>query len=167
MTTTCSTPNVGLCKSLGADEVIDYKKGSVVDALLTSEKFDHAVDNVGNINDKALWWRCHEYMKPGASYVLVAGELSVTSVIDMVKRAALPKFLGGLKGKVDGFWPESKPEDLVKVAEWVKEGKVKVVIDHKFAFEEGAKAVEKLKTGRAKGKVVIDVALETYKRDWE
>ncbi len=167
VTTTCSTPNMELCKSLGADEVIDYKKGSVLEALIASDKFDHAVDNVGNINDKAFWWRCNEYLKPGASYVLVAGELSVTSVIDMVKRAVLPKFLGGLQGKVDGFWPESKPEDLEHVAEWVKEGKVKVVIDHKFSFEEGNKAIEKLKTGRAKGKIVIDVALDTYKRDWE
>lgn len=167
VTTTCSTLNVELCKSLGADEVIDYKTSSVIDALLASEKFDHAVDNVGNINDKVLWWRCNEYLKPGASYVLVAGELSVTSVIDMVKRAVLPRFFGGLKGKVDGFWPESKPEHLEQVAEWVKEGKVKVVIDHKFPFEEGNKAMEKLKTGRAKGKVVIDVALETYRKDWE
>ncbi|EKD20011.1 uncharacterized protein L3040_002311 [Drepanopeziza brunnea f. sp. 'multigermtubi'] len=163
VTTSCSTTNVELCKSLGADEVLDYKKGSVLDALLASEKFDHAVDNVGHIEDKALWWKCHEYMKPGASYVLVAGEISVPSVVDMAKRALLPRFLGGLKGKVDGFWPEPKPEDLQKVATWVKEGTVKVTIDHTFSFEEGAEAVTKLKSGRAKGKILIDVALATYK----
>ncbi|KAG4424985.1 hypothetical protein IFR04_001956 [Cadophora malorum] len=168
VTTTCSTTNVELCKRLGADVVIDYKHDNVLAALLASgQKFDHAVDNVGHIEDKELWWRWNEYAKPGASYVLVAGELSVTSVIDMAKRALLPKFLGGLKGKIDGFWPAPKPENLAQVATWIKEGKVKPVIDQKFAFEDGAKALEKLKTGRAKGKIVIDVALETYKKSCE
>jgi NADPH:quinone reductase-like Zn-dependent oxidoreductase len=69
-----------------------------------------------------------------------------------------------LKGKIDGFWPAPKPEDLEQVALWIKEGKVKPVIDQKFEFEDGAKAFEKLKTGRAKGKIVVDVALETYRK---
>ncbi|KAK0124574.1 hypothetical protein ONS95_009523 [Cadophora gregata] len=164
VTTTCSTGNVELCKRLGADVVIDYKAGNVLTALLASgEKFDHAVDNVGHIEDRELWWRWHEYAKPGASYVLVAGELSVRSVVDMVKRAVVPRFLGGLKGKIDGFWPAPRPEDLERVAGWIKDGKVKPVIDQKFALEDGAKAMAKLKTGRAKGKIVIDVALDSYK----
>ncbi|KAI6716003.1 zinc-binding dehydrogenase [Diplocarpon mali] len=161
VTTTCSTANVELCQGLGADEVIDYKKGSVLDALLARGlKFDHAVDNVGNISDKNLWWNCNQFLKPGASYVLVAGELSVAGIIDTVKRKLLPRFCGGLKGKVDGFWPESKPEHLEQVAKWVREGKVKVIVDHKYSFEEGVEAFGKLKSGRAKGKIVIAIAPE-------
>ena len=44
------------------------------------------------------------------------------------------------------------------------EGKVRPVIDQKFVFEEAPKAFEKLKGGRTKGKLVVDVASETYKK---
>lgn len=161
VTTTCSTTNVELCKSLGADEVVDYKKHSVLEALKASgHKFDHAVDNVAS--EKELYWRSQEYLQPGAAYVLVGGEPSFANAGDMLKRKVLPGFLGGIKGNVEGFWPEKKPEDLEQIAKWMQEGKVKAVIDQKFPFEEAPKAFEKLKTGRAKGKIVIDVASETY-----
>ncbi|KAH8593542.1 putative zinc-type alcohol dehydrogenase-like protein C16A3.02c [Bisporella sp. PMI_857] len=156
VTTTCSTTNVELCKSLGADEVIDYKKGNVLEALLASgAKFDHAVDNVGY--DPELWWRCHEYLKPGARYDLVAGSPSFRYAAMKV----WPGFLGGLKAKVEAFTPNPDPNDVSKILEWVKDGKVKVIIDQVVPFEDGAKAIAKLKTGRAKGKIVVNVAGES------
>jgi len=163
VTTTCSTTNVELCKSLGADRVVDYKKESVVEALLASGyRFDHAVDNVGM--QKELVWRSHEYLKPGSTYVVVGGGISLANITDSLKRKLLPGFLGGLKGNVVGFWPKQKSEDLQQIGEWMKTGKVKAVIDQKFLFEEAPQAFEKLKTGRARGKIVVDVALETYKK---
>lgn len=161
VTTTCSTPNVELCKSLGADEVIDYKKTNVLEALKGFEtKFDHVVDNVGT--EKELYWHCHEYMKPGAAYVMVGGGISLDGVGDAVKRKFLPRFLGGIKGNLEGFWPKPNQEDLQQIATWMAEGKVRTVIDTKFSFEEAPKAFEKLKTGRARGKIVVDVASDTY-----
>ena len=161
VTTTCSTPNVSLCKSLGADEVVDYKQENVIEALKASgRKFDHAVDNVAM--DKYLYWRSHEYMKPGAAYVLVGGAPAFAAISDLLKRKTLPVFLGGIKGKIENFWPAAKSEDMEQIAQWIKEGKVRVLIDQKFGFDEVPKAFEKLKTGRARGKIVVDVALETY-----
>lgn len=163
VTTTCSTPNVELCKSLGADEVVDYKKSNVIEALKASgHRFDHAVDNVAK--DKDLYWRSQEYMQPNGAYILVGGEPSFAAVGDLLKRKLLPVFLGGIKGKFEGFWPTAKPEDLEQIAEWIKEEKVRTVIDQKYGFEEAPKAFEKLRTGRARGKIVVDVALETYKQ---
>ena len=163
ITTTCSTPNVELVKSLGADRVIDYKKENVLEALQNiGDKFDHAVDNVGTQHE--LPWHCHEFMKPNAKYVVVGGEPTLDGLGDMMKQKLLPKFLGGVKGNVEGFWPQQKPEDLGQIAEWMADGKVKTMIDSRFKFEEAPQAFEKLKTGRAKGKIVVDVDVESYKK---
>ena len=165
VTTSCSTANVELCKSLGADEVVDYKKQSVVEALKACEhKFDHVVDNVGA--DMNLYWRCHEYTAPEAVYVMVGGTPSFGFVVDSLKRKFWPGFLGGGKRKFMSFFAEPRNEELEQIGGWMKEGKVKPVIDQKFAFEQAPKAIEKLKTGRAKGKIVVDVASETYRKAW-
>ncbi|KAN0102107.1 putative zinc-type alcohol dehydrogenase-like protein C16A3.02c [Hyaloscypha variabilis] len=163
--TSCSTPNVELCQSLGADEVVDYKKGSVVKALNASGvKFDHVVDNVGTTME--LYWHCHEFTKPEAQYVMVGGGPGVGSATERFKAKRLPSFLGGGKRAYSGFWPEAKLDDLKPIGLWIKEGKVKAVIDEKFVFEEAPKAFAKLKTGRARGKIVVDIASETYKAAW-
>ena len=165
VTTTCSTANVELCKSLGADEVVDYRKTSVVEALKASgHKFDHVVDNVAA--DLKLYWHCHEYTKPGALYVMVGGTPSLGFVWDNLKMRLWPGFLGGGKRKLEGFFPTPKTEDLAQVGAWMKEGKVKPIIDSKFPFEQAPEAFRKLKTGRSRGKIVVDVASETYKKSW-
>lgn len=156
VTTTCSTRNVELCKSLGADVVLDYTKGNVFQALKASNvSFDHAVDNVGS--NEELVWKCHELMKPGAAYVKVAGDITWGGLIDSTKRKFWPGSLGGIKGNLEGFWPKPAVEDLSQLAEWMKEGRMKAVIDESFSFESAPKAFEKLKTGRARGKVVVKV----------
>ncbi|KAL8916069.1 MAG: hypothetical protein Q9208_008723 [Pyrenodesmia sp. 3 TL-2023] len=158
VTTTCSTANVEFCRTLGADRVIDYKQETVLDVLLKADgpKFDHAVDNVGS--DEQLPLQCHRFLRPGALFVIVGGEASLKSVTQALKRTFLPGFLGGVKGNVQMFWPEHKVQDLQQIAEWMQAGKVKAVIDLKFPFEQAVEAFGKLKTGRARGKIVIDMA---------
>ena len=159
VTTTCSTPNVDLCKRLGADTVIDYKKENVLDSLRKSGiKYDHAVDNVGT--SKELIWQNHEFTQRGALYILVGVEPSLASLTDGLKRKIVPGFLGGLKRKVMGFWPKQNCEDLQQMGDWMAKGTVKAVIDQKFAFSDAPQAVERMKTGRARGKIVIDVTSE-------
>jgi NADPH:quinone reductase-like Zn-dependent oxidoreductase len=165
VTTSCSTANVELCRSLGADEVVDYKKGNVVEALKASEhKFDFVVDNVNS--DMDLYWRCHEYTTPEAQYVMVGGGQGLAAGLERLKAKILPAFLGGGKRRYSGFWPAAKLEDLRQIGEWMKEGKVKAVIDERFGFKGASEAFAKLKTGRARGKIVVDVASETYKKAW-
>lgn len=159
---TCSTPNVELCKSLGADEVIDYKKGSVLEALKKQHPpFDHIVDNVGG--NYELFWRAHEYSQPAARYVYVGGTPSLSFAMFMVKAKFWPGFLGGGKRAYQGIFAQQRPEELRQIGEWIVEGKIKPVIDSKVPFAEAPTGVTKQKSGRARGKIVVDVALEGEK----
>ncbi|KAJ9625814.1 hypothetical protein H2203_004577 [Taxawa tesnikishii (nom. ined.)] len=154
VTTTCSTVNVELCRSLGADRVIDYKKEKVVEALNASGvRFDHVVDNVGS--DMSLYWRCHEYTKPSALYVYVGHPMNVGAFVSSMTRKVLPGFLGGGKRRSTGFLAAAKADDLRQIVKWMEEGKVRSVIDSKFAFDQVPQAFERLKTGRAKGKIIV------------
>jgi NADPH:quinone reductase-like Zn-dependent oxidoreductase len=160
VTVTCSTANVELCKSLGADEVVDYKKGDVVGELVAGgHKFDHVVDNVGSIE---LYKKCHEFMHPKAVYAMV-GHPSGMFTLEMLSVRILPGFLGGGKRTYQSFMAKPNVKQLDQIGQWMKEGKVKAVIDSKFPFEQAPDAFRKLKTGRAKGKILVDVASETYK----
>lgn len=161
VTTTCSTPNVELCKSLGADEVIDYKRFNILSTLMRSEKFDHVVDNVGT--DKELYWRAHEYLKEGKVYILVAQDINLDVAQDQLKRRFWPTRWGGLQRTVESFFPMPNADDLNKLAKWMADGILKPTIDNVYSFEEAPKAFERLRTKRATGKVIIDIASETYK----
>lgn len=165
VTTTCSGANVEFCRGLGADEVIDYRQNNVVDALKASgHRYDHVVDNVGN--NKELYWRCHEFTKPSALYIFVGDELSLANIWENVKRKFWPAFLGGGKRKVTGFFAQAKPDHLEQVAGWMKEGKVRTAIDQKFPFEQAPRAIERLKTKRARGKILVEVTSEPLKSVW-
>ena len=76
ITTSCSTANVELCKSLGADEVIDYKEKDVVTALkeevnndFDGKGYDLVVDNVGQPAN--LHKGADNFLKPSGKYVQV------------------------------------------------------------------------------------------------
>jgi len=72
-----------------------------------------------------------------------------------------------MRNKYNAFLVDSaKPENAAKVGQWVAEGKIKLIIDHKYSFEEAPEAIARLKTSRAKGKIVIDVASETFGSSW-
>lgn len=156
VTTTCSTANVELCKSLGADEVIDYKQQSPLQALQASgRKYDHVVDNVGVPTN--LYWKSHEYTNPSAIFVAVGAILSLPFFYEATLMRLLPGFLGGGRRKLQGFVTEARPDQLSQIAQWIREGRVRPIIDSQYGFEDAPKAFEKLKTGRAKGKIIVEV----------
>ena len=156
VTTTCSTANVELCKSLGADEVIDYKNTNIVEALAAKGQiFQLVVDNVGTPAD--LYKQSASYLLPNGKFVQVGASSGFASLVQIGSNFLLPGFLGGGKRSYQMLITKTSSRDLKELGVWMKEGKIKAVLDEVFDWEDAPKAFEKLKTGRSKGKIVIHV----------
>ncbi|RYP81388.1 hypothetical protein DL769_002005 [Monosporascus sp. CRB-8-3] len=156
----CSAANADLCKSLGADEVIDYKTQDVCEVLRArardGDKFALVVDNVGS--PRNLYKAADDFISPGGKFVQVGGGFTLGDMRMVASRALLPSFLGGGRHKFQYLLTKNKQEDSVRIAEWMKEGKVKAVIDETFAYKDVPEAYRKLKTGHARGKIVVKVS---------
>jgi NADPH:quinone reductase-like Zn-dependent oxidoreductase len=161
VTVTCSPANEERVRSLGADEVINYREGNVLQQLKTIAKdkgrlYDHVVENVPSVN--RLYEEAHHYLKPGGNFVQVAAmDESIRGVFIMAKRALLPKWLGGGKRRWIFLTAKNDLPTFQKLANWVEKGQLNIDIDSEFEFEETRKAIEKLRSGRAKGKIVVKV----------
>lgn len=154
VTTSCSTPNVQLCKELGADEVIDYKAAPLTGVLtMKGQVYDLIADNVGVPAD--LYKACHHFLKPSGRYVQVGGEPS--QAMNIMSRALQPSFLGGGKRPWQFVSVQIKQPGLRQVADWMADGKVKAVVQKVYPFQEAPEAYVVSKTGRTKGKLVVKV----------
>lgn len=158
VTVSCSAGNAELCRGLGADEVIDYKTQDVGAVLKAKGKvFRLVVDNVGFTpgGQEDLYLAANAFLKDDGHFIQVGGGASKAMVVAIAKRALVPGFLGGGKRRWRLIATAQSHEGLARIGEWMRTGDVKAVIDEVFAFEDAATAYEKLKTGRAKGKIVV------------
>jgi NADPH:quinone reductase-like Zn-dependent oxidoreductase len=78
-------------------------------------------------------------------------------LIETARVAFLPSWLGGAKNKWQLIFLSADERDLRDFSDFVRQGKIKPVVDSVFAFEDTMKAYERIMTNRAKGKVVIKV----------
>lgn len=154
--TTCSTANIELCKQLGADEVIDYKKTDIVANLKARGKvFDLVVDNVGSTTE--LCDHSNQYLKSGGTFVLVGvgASMSLSGIFSTLVKQLRPAIMGG-----KGFYFVQQKNDrrfFEQIGQWMGEGKARAVIDSTFSFDEVQEAYKTLRKGRAKGKIVVHV----------
>jgi NADPH:quinone reductase-like Zn-dependent oxidoreductase len=160
VTVSCSGKNVEFCKGLGADECVDYTKGSLAETMKArageGEVFDLVVDNVGVPRD--LYKASDLFLRMGGTYMQVAAaDETVGDVLNMFSRWLLPWFLGGGRHPWKILMLKNSVEELVRIGQWVKEGKINVVLDSVFEFEDAAEAYKKLRTKRARGKIVVRV----------
>lgn len=147
VTGVCSTTNVEMVKSLGADRVIDYKKE---DFTNSSETYDIIFDTVG----KSSFSQCKNVLKPGGRYlspVFSSGillQMLATSIIGnkKVKFAAT-----GLRSK------EDKVKDMNFLKELIEAGHLKSVIDRRYPMEQIVEATRYVDAGHKKGNVVINI----------
>jgi NADPH:quinone reductase-like Zn-dependent oxidoreductase len=152
VTGVCSTRNVDLVKSLGADHVIDYTKE---DFTKGAERYDVMLDNVGN---RSLS-ECKGVLTPKGKYVLVGGG-----------GASDQGFLGGLgkalwavvyskfvNQQMGMMMADANQKDLTILADMMQSGKVRAVIDRTYKLDQVPEAIRYLEQGHARGKVIVTV----------
>lgn len=160
VTTSCSGPNVDLCKSLGADDVIDYRTTDLVQELTRrSTQFDLLVDNV-NVGGSPLFWAAHNYLKPEGKYVTIAGDVSPSKIWSLLQMFLLPAWLGGGQRTPKFVMCASSAEQYAQLAQWMQEGKLKTVVEETYDMERAGEAFARSKSGRARGKVIVKVCGE-------
>ena len=142
VTGVCSSTNLELVKSLGADKVIDYTKE---DFAKGSETYDTIFDTVGKIT----FSHCKSSLKKNGRFLLAVA--TVPQFLQM-----LWTWLIGGKKVVAGVAIESK-EDLIFLKELIEAGKIKSTIDRRYPLEQTADAHRLVDTGHKKGSVVITV----------
>ena len=142
VTGVCSSTNLEMVKSLGADKVIDYTKE---DFTKSGQTYDIIFDTVA----KSSFSRCKSSLKKRGVYLKTFPALAnLTSKIGS-KRAMFAAV---------GLRPSSeKSKDLIFVKELIQAGKMKPVIDRRYPLEEIVEAHSYVEKGHKKGNVVITV----------
>jgi len=148
VTGVCSTRNVEMVRSIGADHVVDYTKE---DFTRNGQQYDVIYDAVGNRSVSAY----KRALKPQGKCV-IAG---FTTLPRLLEHMILGPILSRGKQKI-GMMSIAKPnkQDLTFISELLDAGKVVSVIDRRYSLSETAVAIRYLETGRARGKVIISVA---------
>ncbi|KIA75494.1 hypothetical protein HK57_00043 [Aspergillus ustus] len=161
VTASCSPANVTYLRDLGADVLIDYRAQDVIQALnqhvsQTGQGFDRVIDFVGN--DMEMYWQSPGFLKEDGKYVLVGTDSMWELARNMLKISLLPKVLGGGQRKFQLMQVKLKKSDMERLAGFVFEGKVRPVVESVFALTEVPKAFKELRTGKRRGKLVVQVA---------
>jgi NADPH:quinone reductase-like Zn-dependent oxidoreductase len=151
VTAVCSTGNVELARSLGADRVIDYTRE---DFTRSGERYDLLFDNAGSRS----WWACKRVLEPNATVVLIGGPKKNRLLGPLGHIVAMK--LGSLRSsrKTAFFVAKLNQQDLEVLGEMLESGAVRPVIDRRYELSETADAVRYLGEGHAKGKILISVA---------
>jgi NADPH:quinone reductase-like Zn-dependent oxidoreductase len=148
VTGVCSTRNVEMVRSIGADHVIDYTQE---DFTKSARRYDVILDCVGNHS----FSECRRVLNARGSYV-GAGGSSDNWMIGPLARALKALVLSWFVSQKQ-FMVLAKPskEDLTIMGELMATGKVTPVIDRSYSLREVPDAIRYLEAGHARGKVVI------------
>jgi len=150
VTGVCSTRNVAMVRSIGADHVIDY---TLEDFTKGEQRYDLILDNVGN--HSLLQYR--RVLSPKGIFVIVGGPNSGQWIGPMVTPIKALMLSPLVSQKFAPFLAELNQEDLAIMRDLMQAGKVTPVIDRRYKLSEVPAAIRYLEEGHARGKVVIAV----------
>ena len=148
VTGVCSTRNVDMVRSIGADRVIDYTHE---DFTKSGDRYDVILDNVGN-HSLALFRRA---LNPKGRYIAVggpSGRWMIGALARVFAALVLSRFVSQ---KLVMVLAKPNQEDLSIVRGLMEAGKVTPVIDRRYRLSEVPEAMRYLEEGHARGKVVI------------
>ncbi|ALL24919.1 NADP-dependent oxidoreductase [Bacillus tropicus] len=161
VTTTASEAGANLVKSLGADEIINYKTEKFEDIL---KDYDAVFDTIGGTTLE----KSFNIIKSGGNIVSVSGMPNArfgkefgSGFFKTLLFSLASKKLTALEKKHNArysfLFMKPSGDQLRTIANYIEAGKIKPVIDHVFPFEDAQKAMEYSEAGRAKGKIIVKI----------
>ena len=150
VTGVCSTRNVDLVRSLGADHVIDYTRQ---DFTRSGRRYDLILDVEGSRS----WSEYRRVLNPRATFVLIGARMSggLIGPLGHIGRIRLASLRSSQK--VVFFIAKLNKADLAVLGDLLDAGKVTPVIDRRYELSETADAFRYMGEGHAQGKIVITV----------
>jgi NADPH:quinone reductase-like Zn-dependent oxidoreductase len=150
VTGVCSTRNVEMVRSIGADQAVDYTQE---DFTKSARRYDVILDCVGNHS----FSECRRVLNPRGIYVGAGGTTDnwmIGPLTSAIKALVLSWFVSQKQVMV---LAKPSKEDLAIMGKLMESGKVTPVIDRSYSLSEVPDAIRYLEAGHARGKVVITV----------
>ncbi|CAM4085973.1 NADPH:quinone reductase [Bacillus luti] len=161
VTTTASEAGANLVKSLGADEIINYKTEKFEDILTN---YDAVFDTIGGTTLE----KSFNIIKNGGNIVSVSGMPNArfgkefgSGFFKTLLFSLASKKLTALEKKHNAqysfLFMKPSGDQLRTIANYIESGNIKPVIDRVFPFEDAQNAMEYSEAGRAKGKIIVKI----------
>jgi len=152
VTGVCSTRNIDMVRSLGADQVIDYTKE---DFTKSGQRYDLILDNVVNHSLS----ECRRVLNPQGRYVMIGGggpneRRWIGPLARPLQALASSPFVSQEMGMM---LAQLNKKDLALLGEFMQSEKVTPVIDRRYTLSEVPAAIRYLEEGHARGKVVVNL----------
>ena len=144
VTGVCSTRNVELVQSIGADYVVDYTQE---DFTKGERRYDLILDNVANRSFSDL----RRALKPEGMIIPNSGHGGMGYVIKAALLSPFTRQIGGM------YLTKSTYDDLVVLNDLIESGQVAPVIDRTYPMSDFQEAFRYVETGHARGKVVLNI----------
>ena len=155
VTAVCSTANVDLARSLGADHVIDY---TVDDFTRGGQRYDLVLNVAGNrsLSDvrRATVAKGTVVLVGAGTGREPAGGGLISPLVQPLEALVLSRFVGQ---RLVSFLADVRKDDLLFLAELIEAGKIRPVIDRTYPLRDVPEALRYIEAGHARGKVVITV----------
>ena len=148
VTGVCSTRNIELVKSLGADRVIDY---TCEDFTQTNSTYDIIFDTIG----KSSFYKCRSLLTPKGIYMSSVLKLPLLLQMSWTSKIGSKKAMFS----ATGLRPIIELDTLLqKLVELIKEEKIKIVMDRSYLLEQTSQAHRYIEKGHKRGNVTIAIA---------